>query len=77
MVVYGAGGRVWADYRLDELIESNEIRQHVLPHTVSSLHWAPGATFAFHEWSHLVITLSWGRVITINLATGAIVSNRK
>ena len=76
VAVYGPGGRVLADYRLDELLDSNEIRQHV-PHSVSSRHWTGDAKFAFHEWSHLVITLCMGRAITMDLATGAIVADRK
>src|SRR5262245_40274494 len=76
VVVYGEGGRVLADYELEDLIDANEIRQHV-PHTVSSRWWTRDATFSFHELSHLVITLSWGRVITIDLATGAIVPKLK
>jgi hypothetical protein len=68
LVVYGKDGKVLADYQLEDLLTREDIRRHVTQ-TVSSRWWASGAKCAFSaEGNEFVATLSWGKVIKIDLA---------
>jgi hypothetical protein len=75
LVIYGEQGAVVADYGLEALLSADEIRTSV-PHTVSSRRWLQGASIAFDDTANsLVITLQWGKVLRVALATGRIESS--
>jgi hypothetical protein len=70
LVLYGAEGKLLADYELEDLLKPEEIRDRVMT-TVSSRHWAGDTKFAFgRDDKELTITLKWGRTITLDPATG-------
>jgi hypothetical protein len=72
VVIYGKGGRVVADYRLEDLLSVADIRRYVHV-TMAGRHWTERASFSFSAAdSSLVITLDWGRVIRIDLSSGKI-----
>lgn len=74
LVIYGEGGTLVIDYDLDALVPPAEIRASVLE-TVGGRRWLQDATIAFDESGDaVVITLRWGRVIRVALATGRIVT---
>ena len=75
LVVYGAGGRVLADHRLEDLLTSDEVRERVT-HSISSRRWADEASFAFSS-QQLKIALPWGRHIFVDLATGRVVGRNQ
>jgi hypothetical protein len=68
LVLYGEDGKVLATYQLEDLLTSKEIRDKV-KRTVSSRWWASGAKFGFSpDGNEFIATLSWGKVIKIDLA---------
>lgn len=72
LVLYDAKGKVVADYKLEQLLEKNEIRQHV-PQSVSSRWWAEQAKFRFEmepQNERFVIELPWGKTLSMKLANG-------
>lgn len=72
LVIYGEQGGVVADYNLEALLSADEIRKSVAQ-TAGSRHWLQNATIAFDDaWKAIVITLDWGKVIRVTLATGTI-----
>jgi hypothetical protein len=72
LVVYGQDGAVIVDYALDALLTNDEIAQ-LVTHTMNARRWLQGATTAFDSTEHrFVITLHWGKVIRVALATGTI-----
>ena len=72
VVVYGPRGRVLSDYALEQLLSPAEIKDHVR-RTVSWRLWTEGTRFEFDmERPEFVISLPWGRIIRIGLATGHI-----
>ncbi len=72
LVVYGEKGKVVADLRLEDLLTEKEITDHI-PRTASSRHWAGKADFAFDlNRKDVVVTMKWGPVIKVNLATGKV-----
>ena len=76
LVVYGERGAVVVDYDLEALISSEEIDKHVRQ-TIGARRWLQGATIAFDTGdTHIVINLSWGKIIRIALATGRIETAR-
>jgi hypothetical protein len=76
VVVYGMGGRVLADYRLEDILSEREIRQHI-QQTMAGRLWTEKARFDFDpSGKAFVITLAWGREVTIHLPTGAILGSR-
>jgi hypothetical protein len=76
LVMYGAKGAVVADYRLEDLLTPDEIALHVRSSTSSRL-WARDARVDFDERAkQFVITLSWGRIVKIALATGRVVESQ-
>jgi len=73
LVVYGAKGEVVADFKLEDLLSKDEIQKNV-DQSVSSRNWLRDANTRFDETAeHLVITLKWGKLITLDLKTGKIV----
>jgi hypothetical protein len=73
LVVYGDRGTVVADYPLDALLSKDEIASSVI-HTMNARRWLQGATIELDTRGQLVITLQWGRIIRVALATGKIES---
>lgn len=73
VVVYDDKGKVLCDYRLEELLTEQEIRDRVIQ-TSPNRWWAEGASFLFrYEEEHIKyfdITLNWEKVITVNLDSG-------
>ena len=70
VVIYTDGGKVVADYRLEDLVTAAELADKVMK-TVSSRHWASGARIHFPDTANSVeIELKWGRTIKIDLETG-------
>jgi hypothetical protein len=74
VVIYGAGGRVIGDYHRDDLLTADEIQQHV-QQAMAGRGWIGMTRFAFASPSTFVVHLQWGRVIRINLLTGAMASS--
>jgi hypothetical protein len=75
LVVYALDGKVLADYKLEALLPAEEIATKVM-RTVSSRWWTNDATFALNEDGRsFTIKLAWGRVITVELATGRLSRN--
>ena len=72
LVIYGDRGAVIVDYDLEALLSKDEIAASVV-HTMSARRWLQGANIAFGTGGHdIVITLHWGRMIRVALATGKI-----
>jgi len=72
LVVYGAKGKVVADFKLEELLTQGEIEKHTL-HTESSRRWEQDAKFEFDlEKEQLTIAFKWGKAIRVSLLTGKI-----
>jgi hypothetical protein len=72
LVVYGEQGTVIVDCDLEALLSADEIATSVV-HAVSARRWLQGATIMFDPSdSHIVINLSWGKIIRVALATGTI-----
>ena len=72
LVIYGEDGAVVTDYDLDVLLSGDEIANSVV-HTMSARRWLQGATIAFDRRAeHVVITLHWGKVLRVALATGKV-----
>jgi hypothetical protein len=71
LVVLGTDGNVLADYRLEDLLSSDEIESNVKS-TVSSRRWMLNGRAAFERPGFFVIRLDWGKVITVHLETGTI-----
>jgi hypothetical protein len=77
LVVYGEKGQVLVDAKLEDLLTLEEIQKHVAQST-SSRWWRNGATTDFEghgDSVKFIITLSWGKVISVNLNTGEIHSS--
>lgn len=73
LVVYDARGKVLADYQLEDLLTAKEIADHVAI-TAGSRWWNTEARFGFSPAGEtFVITLAWGKVITVDLGTGKLV----
>jgi hypothetical protein len=62
LVVYGEGGRVLADYALEDLLTAEEIRDKV-PTTSPNRHWVACGDFSF-EGSQLIARLRWHRIVS-------------
>ena len=72
LVIYGEDGAVIVDYDLNALVPAEEIRRSVIE-TVGGRRWLQDATIALDGGGDaVVITLRWGRVIRVALATGHI-----
>jgi hypothetical protein len=72
LVIYGEDGAVVTDYDLDVLLSGDEIANSIV-HTMSARRWLQGATIAFDRRAeHVVITLHWGKVLRVALATGKV-----
>ena len=72
LVIYGDRGNVVVDYDLGALLSADDISTSVV-HTVGARRWLQGATIAFDDRGHhVVITLHWGKIIRVALATGKI-----
>lgn len=74
LVVYDDKGKVIGDYRLEELLSEQEIRDRVFK-TSPNRWWTDQASFTFrHEGRQLSkyfdVTLKWGKVITVELESG-------
>jgi hypothetical protein len=78
IVVYGAAGRVIADYGLEDILSAPEISQHT-KRTMAGRHWIDKVHFSFESGLQgngaLVVTFHWGRQVKIDLLTGAINSS--
>jgi hypothetical protein len=74
LVIYGDTGKVIRDFKLKDLLTPDEIRKN-LTHTETSRHWAKKCAFDM-EGDHLVLRLSWGKVIRIELPTGKIAETK-
>lgn len=72
LVIYREDGSVVTDYDLDVMLSGDEIANSVV-HTMSARRWLQGATIAFDRGAeHVVITLHWGKVLRVALATGKV-----
>ena len=72
LVIYGEQGAVVADFDLEALLTADEIATSVV-HTVSARRWLQGATIVFDKSGNdIVISLQWGKVIRVALATGTL-----
>lgn len=72
LVIYGEQGDIVVDYDLDALLSADEISTSVV-HTVGARRWLQGAAIAFDHGGHnVVVTLRWGKIIRVALATGKI-----
>jgi hypothetical protein len=72
LVIYSEHGRVVADFNLEALLSRDEIANKV-EHTFSSRHWLTGAKVEFNDRRNkVVVTLRWGKVISVALSTGKI-----
>jgi len=72
LVIYGERGKLVADHPLDALLSRAEITERV-QHSVSSRWWLREATTSFNERNdELIITLKWGKVLRVALATGTV-----
>ena len=80
IVVYGATGRVIADYGLEDILSAPEISQHTT-RSMAGRPWIDKAHFSFEFGLQgngaLVVTFQWGRQVRIDLLTGAISSSAK
>ena len=76
LVVYGWGGRVVADFALEDLLTPGEMSK--VKRTAPSRWWAERAAFRFApNGTRFVIRMDWGKVITVDLRSGKIVSPRR
>jgi hypothetical protein len=78
LVVYGSEGHVTADFALENLLTPAEISK--VKRSAGSRWWAEQATFGFRhapDGMRLVIRMNWGKVITVDLGRGKIVSPSK
>lgn len=73
VVVYGDNGKVIRDFKLEELLTSNEIEANVLQ-SVSSRNWAYKASFQIED-GHLVARLEWGKTLRVDLSDGKVVAS--
>lgn len=76
LVVYDEKGQVILDAKLEDLLTPEEIDKNVW-NSVSSRWWRSDATTDFDgdgEHSKFIIKLSWGKVLSVNLKSGAIQS---
>lgn len=72
VVIYGEQGKLIADHDLEALLSRDEITERV-QHSVSSRWWLREATTTFNDrGDELIITLKWGKVLRVDLATGKI-----
>jgi hypothetical protein len=72
LVVYGEGGRVLADYRLEDLLSADEIDTRVTS-SISSRWWTEGADLTIDESTRMLrVRLAWGREFRVDLVTGAL-----
>src|SRR6516225_534609 len=74
LVIYGDKGKVIRDFKLEDLLTQDEISKNVA-RTETSRHWAKKCAFQL-ESDHLVLRLSWGKVIRIELLTGKIAETK-
>lgn len=75
IVIYGAAGRVIADYGLGDILSASEIDQYT-DRSMAGRQWIEQADFAFEfpvkGNGNFVVTFRWGRRVKIDLLTGAI-----
>ena len=72
VVVYGERGRMIADLRLEDILSEEEIRERIR-HSMAGRYWTKNASFSLDRVSGaLAISFEWGRVVTIDLLTGAV-----
>ena len=72
LVIYDEGGIVVASFDLEALLSKEEITK-IGTQTDGSRRWLTGGKVEFNEKNNrVVVTLAWGRVISIELATGVI-----
>ncbi len=66
---YDGRGNQVRSLKLEDLLTANEIKTKV-KQTVSSRWWAENAAFQFVENDRLLIRLSWGKQLRVQLPTG-------
>lgn len=71
LVVFSNAGNVLVDYGLEDILTAEEITSHVVK-TVSSRRWDLGARYTFTR-RELLVELSWGKKLVVDLTSGAIV----
>lgn len=76
LVVYDAKGKMLADYRLEDLLTTDEIRDHVFT-TAPNRWWTADASFRFRPEGRrlarfLEVSMEWGKTITVDLTSGKI-----
>ena len=73
LVIYDDKGKVVADYKLEELVSAEDIRDRISS-SVSSRWWADQASFKFESGGHefFKITTKWGAIIDADLTSGAV-----
>ncbi len=73
LVVYDDKGKVLVDYKLEDLVSEEDIRDRILSKG-SSRSWAAAATCKFVGGASesFEIATHWGAVITVNLTSGAV-----
>lgn len=69
LVIYGDQGKVIRDFKLEELLSKDEIAK--IDRSESSRVWADKADFKL-ESGHLVLRLSWGKAVRVELASGKV-----
>jgi hypothetical protein len=73
LVVYNDKGKVVGDYRLEDLLSEQEIRDRTIAFSPNR-YWNEDASFRFrydgNEIKYFDITLKWGKIITVNLDSG-------
>ncbi len=73
LVIYDDKGKILGDYRLEDLLSEQEIRDRV-PQTSPNRWWTDEASFRFRydgrDIKYFDITLKWGKIITVNLHSG-------
>jgi hypothetical protein len=76
LVIYGDQGVVVADYDLEAILSKEDIARSVV-HTMNARRWLQGASIAFDTGGRdIVITLHWGKILRVALATGKIETAR-
>lgn len=71
MVVLASDGRVASQYELEDLLTPEEMKLHEVATRGAYLWRSPGLRVEFSE-SHATVTLSWGKIIYIDLKTGRV-----
>lgn len=70
LVIYGSGGKVIGDFKLEDLLTKDEIATKVL-HSEFSRRWVEHGHVAIED-GHLVLRLHWGKSLRVELSSGKV-----